>query len=251
LDVPDLAFTFANESSTKTHFSNDKFSCTHPNQTEDPAQSPVADMTRYTFIKQKFSSGYFVPNTIAGTNTICEYDLSDAISVNDPDLKWDGPKYSIQSTIVAVPPKFDLYVQAYLEHISFVDDKDIVKRMHNVLTSTIVEYYEHTEKHGIELYKYILSEFILESIYNMPNRYPSTRPFVDTFWHWDREIEIFDSDLARPFRDRIFQECMLSWRQPVTPTLVAEDLSSICQVLYDRSNLHRLIEKIQKERRAK
>ena len=65
-------------------------------------------MTRYTFIKQQFLSSYFIRNTIAGTNTICEYDLSDAISANDPDLKWDGPKFSADSTIIAVPSKFDL-----------------------------------------------------------------------------------------------------------------------------------------------
>ena len=59
---------------------------------------------------------------------------------------------------------------------------------------------------------------------------------------WKYSIQI----LARPFRDRIFQECVPSWRQPATPTIVIEDLSSICQVLYDRSNLHRLIDKIQK-----
>ena len=204
-------------------------------------------MTRYTFIKQKFSSGYFVQNTIAGTNTICEYDLSDAISVNDPDLKWDGAKYSIDSTIVAVPPKFDLYVQAYLDHIVFVNDKDIVKRMHNVLTCTIVEYYEHNDKHGIELNTFILSEFIFESIYNIPNRYPETRSFVDTICVWEGEIEYFDQDAALPFRDLLFKDCISSWRQPSAASFF-EDLLSICQVLYDRDKLVRLLSKLESGR---
>lgn len=102
----------------------------------------------------------------------------------------------------------------------------------------------HNYKHDIELNKCILSEFIFESIYNMPNRYPETQSFVDTLCFWEGEIEIFDKDLALPFRDLLLKDCISSWRQPSAATFV-EDLLSICRVLYVRGKLNRLLSKLE------
>lgn len=201
-------------------------------------------MTRYTFIKKQFSSGYFIENAATGANTICEYDLSDTIAANDPVLNWDGPKYSIESTIVAVPPKFELYVDAYMNSLAMVNVAEAAKRIHCVLTATIVEYYKHGDKHGIDLYKYLLSEFVFDSIYNMPNRFPKTRSFVDTLCYWHGEIEYFEKDRALPFRDLLFDECISSWRKP-SASIFCEDFLSICQVLYRRKRLEPFLSKLE------
>lgn len=203
-------------------------------------------MTRFSLINTRFSSGYFVRNTNAGANTICEYDLNDAIAENDPDLKWDGPRFSSEPTLIAVPPKFDAYVGAYLSYIVHHDNKEEIKNMRNVLTTTIVEYYLHSNKHGIDLYKYIFSQFVLQALYNLPNHFPHTRSFVDTLCYWHGGIEYLDDDKAIPFLDLLFEECIPSWSNPTSQMIVIDDFMSICRVLYNRSALDRLIRSLDK-----
>ena len=74
----------------------------------------------------------------------------------------------------------------YINDLARLNVDEAAKRMHCILTATLVEYmyYMHNNKHGIELYKYLLSEFVFDSIYNMPNRFPKTRAFVNKLCYW-------------------------------------------------------------------
>ena len=135
-------------------------------------------------------------------------------------------------------------MDAYINEIAWINVDEAAKRMQCVLSATLVEYYMHNDKNGIELYKYLLSEFVFDSIYNMPNRFPKTRAFVDKLCYWHGEIEYFEKDRAVPFRDLLFDECIPSWRIPSASNFL-EDFLSICQVLYIRKKLEPFLSKLE------